>query len=198
MMNEIYEYSSRAFFIAFLQICMVLAASSCDRDSTEGEECTEIGETEDCDDESGNPGFRLCLPDGVFTECVYQIPKAGQPCSDLGETYACACDGRLNGIMYCLKEDHSYSECFCESGSTSPIAPVGTGGEDSVSEDSTSCPASFSCQEQAQAGTVNKLCVKNAIPPLCESNDDCDSEGLEEAQCLDIGVGTKVCLQTCE
>jgi hypothetical protein len=196
-MNDIYKCSPRAFVVASLQICLALTVASCDSDSTiEEEECTEIGETESCDDEAGNPGFKVCLPEGVYTECLYLIPIAGQPCSDLGEEYACVCDGRLTGNMYCLK-DRTYSECFCDSAPTSPLGSAGSGGQDTASGSGDACPPSFSCMELPQGGTVNKLCVKDGMPPLCENNADCDAEGLEEAQCVDIGVGTKICLQVC-
>lgn len=198
-MNDIYKYSPRAFFVAFLQICIALTASSCDRDSTtEEEECTEIGETESCDTEYGNPGVMVCLPDGVYSECMGQIPKAGQPCSDLdfGEDYACACNGLLTGNIYCLN-DHTYSECFCDSSSTSPSTSKEGGGQDTAPEGSDACPEPFVCSELEQQGTVNSLCVQNNMPPLCEGKPDCVAEGLESAQCLDIGIGTKLCLQEC-
>jgi hypothetical protein len=197
-MNDIYKCFPHALIVASLQICLAMTVSSCDRDSTVEEECTEAGETAPCDDEAGNPGSKLCLPEGVYTECLYLIPIAGQPCSDLGEEYACACDGRLTGNMYCLK-DGTYSECFCDSASSSPAASAGSGGQNSASGGGDGCPPPFSCygMEMEPGGPVNNLCVEGGIPPICESNPDCDAEGLEEGQCLDIGVGTKVCIQAC-
>lgn len=205
-MNDIYKCSSRAFFVAFLQICLALTTFSCDSDTLttkiEEEEC-EIGETVSCDTKFGNTGVKVCLPEGVYTECVYLIPKAGRPCEDLGEEYACACDGVLTGHMYCLKDgtDQIYSECFCESSPTSsPIAAAGSGGEETTADDSGgACPSPFSCQEIPQGGVVNKLCAdKSQIPPFCESKPDCAAAGLEAAQCIYIAAGVKVCLQACD
>jgi hypothetical protein len=200
-MNNIYKCSSRASFVIFLPICLALIAFGCDSDSSaieeEADEC-DIGETVSCDTESGNPGLKVCLSEGVYTECVYRIPKNGEPCSesDFGKDYGCACNGRLTGTIYCLN-DSTYSECFCESSLVSSTASAGSGGQEDTSDSNQACPAPFACQKIEQGGMINELCVEGGMPPLCDGNADCVSEGLDGAQCLDIGIGTKVCLQVC-
>lgn len=198
-MNEFFIWSARRGCVALLQVCIALSAFCCDKDSTEKVgDCDEIGDEEPCTDHSGNPGYRYCRPDGTYSDCEYQAPEPGQSCSSLGKDFACECDGKLNGVLYCLK-NRTYSDCFCGSASSAPFATAGSGGESVGTSTSGSCPEPFSCMQMSLRGTNNDVCVDaSSTPPLCNTNDDCVKAGLEKAQCLDPGVGTKVCLQACE
>jgi hypothetical protein len=199
MTKETNKWPARLFFIALFTLCIALMVLGCNKKASDkNAPCTDIGAEVDCTSTDGYPGTQVCLPDGSYSDCQYEIPKAGQPCSNPGEEYVCACSGKPSGALYCLNSG-KYSACYCNTGSTSAVTAGTGGGGTSGATSSGSCPEPFSCLNEELQGMNNNLCIDaSGIPPTCEKQNDCVEKGLPLGQCLDVGMGQKICLQSCE